>query len=44
MRNLADAIVIYETQYKIRYQVEEVPAMQLLDDARFVLIQVEGED
>ena len=37
VRNLADAIVIFETQYKIRYQVEEVPALQLLADARFVL-------
>ena len=43
VRNLADAIVIYETQYKIRYQVEEVPAMQLLADARFVLSKLKAK-
>ena len=37
VRNLADAIVIFETQYKIRYQVEKLPELQLLNDARFVL-------
>jgi len=37
VRNLADAIVIFETQYKIRFGVEELPPMQLLADARFVL-------
>ena len=29
VRNLADAIVIFESQWKIRYQVAEVPDMQV---------------
>ena len=38
VRNLADAIVIFENQWKIRYpECKEVPEMQLLSDARFVL-------
>jgi|EP00900_Chrysochromulina_parva_P021257 hypothetical protein len=37
VRNLADAIVIFETQYKQRYGVDELPPLQLLSDARFVL-------
>ena len=37
VRNLADAIVIFETQYKVRYAVTEVPSLQLLSDARLVL-------
>ena len=40
VRNLADAIVIFETQYKIRYDVKEVPPLQLLADARFVLTKL----
>jgi len=37
VRNLADAIVIFETQYKQRYSIESLPPSQLLADARFVL-------
>ena len=40
VRNLADAIVVYEQQYRIRYGVEEVPASLLLTDARAVLGQL----
>ena len=36
VRNLADAIVIFESQYKIRFG-KEPPPLQLLADARFVL-------
>mmetsp|Transcript_21750 Transcript_21750/g.64472 ORF Transcript_21750/g.64472 Transcript_21750/m.64472 type:complete len:797 (+) Transcript_21750:79-2469(+) len=37
VRNLADAVVIFETQYKMRYGVEELPPLQILADARHVL-------
>ena len=37
MRNLADAIVVYEQQYKLRYEVKEMPPLQILADARHVL-------
>jgi len=40
VRNLADAIVVYEQQYRIRYGVEDVPATLLLTDARAVLGQL----
>ena len=33
----ADAVVIFETQYKMRYGVEELPPLQILADARHVL-------
>ena len=37
VRNVADAIVVYENQYKIRYQVDDVPSLLMLADARHVL-------
>lgn len=38
VRNLADAIVIFETQFKVRYGADkELPPLQILADARFVL-------
>ena len=37
MRNLADAIVVYEQQYKLRYEAKEMPPLQILADARHVL-------
>jgi len=43
VRNLADAIVIFENQWKIRYQVAEVPDMQLLADSRFVLAKLKAK-
>ena len=42
VRNLADAIVIFETQYKIRFQKECGP-MQVLSDARFVLDKLKAK-
>ena len=43
MRNVADAIVVYENQYKIRYQVDDVPSLLMLADARHVLNQLKAK-
>jgi len=37
VRNLADAIVVFETQYKLRYGTEVTPSNQLVVDARAAL-------
>ena len=37
VRNLADAIVVFEQQFRIRYGADEVPPLQILADARYVL-------
>ena len=42
VRNLADAIVIFETQYKIRFG-KEPPALQILADSRFVLDKLKAK-
>ena len=33
VRNVADAIVVYENRFKIRYQVDDVPSLLMLADA-----------
>jgi len=43
VRNVADAIVVYENQYKIRYQVDDVPSLLMLADARHVLNQLKAK-
>ena len=43
MRNLADAIVVYEQQYKLRYDKKQLPALQILADARYVLSVVKDK-
>jgi len=43
VRNLADGIVVYEQQYKLRFDTKEVPALMLLNDARFVLGTLKGK-
>ena len=44
VRNLADAVVVYETQYKLRFfgkdDSKDVPPMQILDDARHTLTEL----
>ena len=37
VRNLADAVVVYEKQFKIRFHREPDQTLQILTDARFVL-------
>ena len=43
VRNVADAIVVYENQFKIRYQVDDVPSLLMLADARHVLNQLKAK-
>ena len=43
MRNLADAVVVYEQQYKLRYDKKELPVLQILADARYVLSVVKDK-
>tara|TARA_B100000768_G_C11051310_1_gene278497 strand:+ start:196 stop:342 length:147 start_codon:yes stop_codon:yes gene_type:complete len=43
VRNLADAIVVYEQQYKLRYDKKLLPALQILADARYVLSVVKDK-
>ena len=43
VRNLADAIVIFETQYKVRYQTSAPADLQLLADARIVLDKLKAK-
>ena len=43
VRNLADAIVVYEQQYKLRYDKKQLPALQILADARHVLSVVKDK-
>ena len=43
VRNLADAVVVYEQQYKLRYDKKELPVLQILADARYVLSVVKDK-
>ena len=43
VRNLADAIVVYEQQFKLRYDKKELPVLQILADARYVLSVVKDK-
>ena len=43
VRNLADAIVIFETQYRVRYGAEVPAGLQLLADARMVLSKLKAK-
>ena len=42
VRNLADAIVIFETQWRTRYGVD-CPMQSILEDARFILNELKAK-